>query len=51
MELSVLINKMAIFSVLMLIGYVIARKGLVDRSFGRSASTLALRMASTTPSK
>ena len=44
MELSVLINKMVIFSVLMLIGYVIARKGLVDRSFGRSASWLALNV-------
>ena len=35
---------MVIFSVLMVIGYVFARKGLVDRSFGRSASMLALNV-------
>ena len=44
MEFSVLIGKMVIFSVLMLIGYVFARCGLVDRSFGRSASMLALNV-------
>lgn len=42
MEYSVLIEKMVIFSVLMLIGYVLARKGLVERSFGRAASMLVL---------
>ena len=35
---------MVIFSVLMVIGYVFARKGLDDRSFGRSASMLALNV-------
>ena len=44
MDFSVLIGKMAIFSVLMLIGYVLARRNLVDRSFGRSASMLALNV-------
>ena len=44
MEFSVLIGKMVIFSVMMLIGYFFARKGLVDRCFGRSASTLALNV-------
>ena len=44
MELSVLIGKMAIFCAMMLIGYSIARSGAVDRSFGRSASWLALNV-------
>ena len=44
MEFSVLIGKMVIFSVLMLIGYVLARKGLLDRSFGRAASMLTLNV-------
>ncbi|MDO4973607.1 MAG: AEC family transporter [Eubacteriales bacterium] len=44
MELSVLIGKMAIFCAMMLIGYFIARSGAVDRSFGRSASWLALNV-------
>lgn len=44
MEFSVLIGKMLIFGVLMLIGYVFALRGLVDRSFGRSASMLALNV-------
>ncbi len=44
MEFSVLINKMVIFSVLMLIGYVLARKGLVDSRFGKTASMLVLNV-------
>ncbi len=44
MELSVLIGKMAIFCAMMLIGYFIARTGVVDRSFGRSASWLTLNV-------
>ena len=44
MEFSVLIGKMVIFSVLMIIGYVFARRGLVDRSFGRAASMLVLNV-------
>lgn len=44
MDFSVLIGKMLIFSVLMLIGYVFARRGLVDRSFGRAASMLVLNV-------
>ena len=44
MEFSVLIGKMLIFSVLMLLGYVFARRGLVDRGFGRSASMLVLNV-------
>lgn len=44
MEFSVLINKMVLFSVLMLLGYVFARKGLVDRGFGRAASMLVLNV-------
>lgn len=35
---------MAIFCAMMLIGYFIARSGAVDRSFGRSASWLALNV-------
>ncbi len=35
---------MVIFSAMMLIGYVFARRGLVDRGFGRSASTLRLNV-------
>ena len=44
MDFSVLIGKMVIFSVLMVIGYVFARRGLVDRSFGRAASMLVLNV-------
>lgn len=44
MEFSVLIEKMVIFSVLMLIGYVLARKGMVEGSFGRAASFLVLNV-------
>ena len=44
MEFSVLVGKMIIFSVLMLIGYVFARRGLVDKSFSRSASMLVLNV-------
>ena len=44
MEFSVLIGKMVIFSVLMILGYVFARRGLVDRSFGRAASMLVLNV-------
>ncbi len=44
MEFSVLIGKMVIFSVLMLIGYVFARRGMVERSFARGLSLLALNV-------
>ena len=44
MEFSVLLGKMVIFSVLMILGYVFARRGLVDRSFGRAASMLVLNV-------
>ena len=44
MEFSVLIEKMVIFSVLMVIGYVFARKGLVERSFARASSMLVLNV-------
>ena len=44
MNFSVLIGKMVIFSSLMVIGYVFARRGLVDRSFGRAASMLTLNV-------
>ena len=44
MEFSVLVSKMLIFSVLMLLGYVFARKGLVDKSFGRTASMLVVNV-------
>ena len=44
MDYSILIGKMVIFSVLMLIGYFLARKGLVDKAFGRSASMLVINV-------
>lgn len=42
MDFSVLIGKMLIFTVLMLLGYVFARRGLVDKGFARSASMLVM---------
>ena len=42
MDFSVLLGKMLIFSALMLLGYLFARKGLVDKSFARSASMLVM---------
>ena len=44
MQFSVLIGKMVIFSVLMLIGYVFARRGMVERSFARGLSMLTLNV-------
>ena len=40
MELSALLEKMFIFSVLMIVGYVLARRGTLDRSFAKAASAL-----------
>lgn len=42
MDFSVLLSKMLIFTVLMLLGYVFARRGLVDRAFARSTSMLVM---------
>jgi len=44
MDFSVLISKMLIFSVLMLLGYVFARKGIVDKGFSRTASMLVVNV-------
>lgn len=44
MEFSVLIEKMVVFTVLMLLGYFFARRGFVDRSFGRGASMLVMNV-------
>ena len=44
MELSVLLNKMFVFVVLMVIGYVLARRGVLDRSFTKAASSLTLNV-------
>ena len=44
MNFSVLMEKMAVFSVIMLIGYFFARRGLVERSFSRGASMLVLNV-------
>ena len=44
MELSVLLNKMFVFVVLMVIGYVLARRGVLDRSFTKAASNLTLNV-------
>lgn len=42
MDYSILLSKMLVFSVLMLLGYVFARRGLVDRAFARSTSMLVI---------
>lgn len=44
MDYSILLSKMLIFSVLMLLGYVFARRGLVDRAFARSCSMLVINV-------
>ena len=44
MELSVLLNKMFVFVVLMVIGYVLARRGALDKSFTKAASNLTLNV-------
>ena len=44
MEFSVLMNKMVIFIVLMLIGYLLARRGMFSPDFTRSASQLVLNV-------
>ena len=44
MEFSALMNKMAIFVVLMLIGYFLSRNGTLDSGFTRSASKLVLNV-------
>lgn len=44
MELSALLNKMVIFIVLMVIGYVLARRGLFGPAFTKTASSLVLNV-------
>ena len=44
MELSALLNKMFIFIVLMVIGYVLARRGLFGPAFTKTASSLVLNV-------
>lgn len=44
MEFSILLNKMFVFVVLMVIGYVLARRGVLDKSFTRAASSLTLNV-------
>lgn len=44
MEYSALLNKLFIFVVLMVIGYGMARKGILDRSFTKAASNLTLNV-------
>lgn len=44
MDFSALLNKMAVFVVLMVIGYVMARRGQLDRSFVKAASSLTLNV-------
>ncbi len=42
MDFAVLLGKMLIFSVVMLLGYVFARRGMVDSAFARSTSMLVM---------
>ena len=42
MDYSTLLNKLVIFVVIMVIGYVFARKGITDKAFTRTASRLVL---------
>lgn len=44
MELSALLNKMVIFIALMVIGYVLARRGLFGPAFTKTASSLVLNV-------
>ena len=44
MDMTVLIDKMIIFLVLMVIGYLLARKGILDKGFIKSASWLTLNV-------
>ena len=44
MELSTLLGKMLVFAVLMLIGYLMARRGAIGPAFTRTASSLVLNV-------
>ena len=44
MELSTLLSKMLVFVVLMLIGYLLARRGVIGPAFTRTASSLVLNV-------
>ena len=44
MEISALLNKMVIFIALMVIGYVLSRRGLLGPDFNRTASSLVLNV-------
>ncbi len=44
MELSTLLGKMLVFAVLMLIGYLMARRGVIGPAFTRTASSLVLNV-------
>ena len=44
MELSTLLGKMLVFAVLMLIGYLMARRGVIGPTFTRTASSLVLNV-------
>ena len=44
MELSTLLSKMLVFVVLMLIGYLMARRGVIGPAFTRTASSLVLNV-------
>lgn len=44
MDMSALIEKMVIFLVLMVIGYVLAKRGTLDKSFTRTASSLTINV-------
>ena len=44
MELSTLLGKMLVFVVLMLIGYLLARRGVITPAFTRTASSLVLNV-------
>lgn len=42
MEIAALLNKMAVFILLMLIGYILATRGVIGKDFNRSASKLVI---------
>ncbi len=44
MDFMMLLNKMIIFVVLMLIGYLLAKHGVIDRAFTRMASSLVINV-------
>ncbi|MCR5090280.1 MAG: AEC family transporter [Oscillospiraceae bacterium] len=44
MDYTALLNKMVIFVVLMLIGYLLAKRGVIDRAFTRMASSLVINV-------